>query len=266
MKSVLITGKNGYIAQRLVGYLTGFPKEYQATSISLRDGTWRELDLSKYDVVVHTAGIAHVKETKENADLYYSVNRDLTTEIAKKAKDLGVGQFIFLSSVSVYGMDEGTITQVTVPSPVTHYGRSKLQAEELLRPMDSGSFAVTVVRPPMVYGDGCKGNYQALVKLARILPIFASYENRRSLIRIDRLVQFLRWAIDERLRGIYFPQDPEYSCTSHMIQQLAEENGKKLPLTPLLDPIVCATKVCTRKGKKAFGSLVYEGDVCVERF
>lgn len=266
MRNILITGKTGYIAQQLAEYLACFPEKYRVTSISVRSDTWKGLDLSQFDTVVHTAGIVHKKETPENASLYYKVNRDLTVELAEKAKSSGVRAFIFLSSVSVYGIDEGVITRMTPPNPVTHYGKSKLQAEERLRSMDSDIFAVTIVRSPMVYGNGCKGNYQALVRLAKLLPVFASYENQRSLIRVDRLSRFLSQAIDGKLRGIYFPQDPEYFCTSHILQQIAAESGKRLPLTPLLNPIVHMAKSCTQKGRKAFGSLIYKGGDCVEKF
>src|SRR5690606_7124221 len=117
-------------------------------------------------VVIHVAGIAHVKETKENADLYYKVNRDLAFEVAKKAKNEGVKQFIFLSSMSVYGIETGIIKINTPTNPKTNYGRSKLEAEELISSIESDSFKVAILRPPMIYGKGCKGNYIRLANLA----------------------------------------------------------------------------------------------------
>lgn len=155
MKRLLITGKNGYIARQFEAFIRQFPEEYGVTSVSLRGDDWREMDLSPYDVILHTAGIVHIRETPENAHLYYEVNRDLTIELAGKAKNAGVKQFVFLSTVSVYGMDEGVITQETVPNPVTHYGQSKLQAEEGILPFQTENFTVSILRPPMVYGDGC---------------------------------------------------------------------------------------------------------------
>lgn len=267
MKRVLVVGANGYIGSSFYAFLRKFPQEYIADTISVRDDVWQSKDFSIYDVLVYTVGIAHRKETKENAALYYQVNRDLTVRIAEKAKREGVRQFIFLSTVSVYGMNEGIITKNTPPAPHSNYGKSKIQAEEQLRLMHCSDFAVTIIRPPMVYGDGCKGNYQALIKIAGAAPFFADYRNRRSMISIENLCGYLKGAMDTGAGGIYFPQDPEYVCTCQMIRQIAERQGRNLPLLPVLNPCIALLRLMTTKGKKAFGDLIYEGaDACIERF
>ncbi|MBQ8448191.1 MAG: NAD-dependent epimerase/dehydratase family protein, partial [Clostridia bacterium] len=160
MKRILITGANSYIGTSFENYMKQWVDEYSVDTVDMIDGTWREKDFGEYDVVFHVAGIAHKKETKENAELYYKVNRDLAIETAKKAKKDGVKQFIFLSSMSVYGMDTGVITKDTVPTPKSNYGKSKLQAEEGMKELADDDFKICTIRPPMVYGEGCKGNYQ----------------------------------------------------------------------------------------------------------
>lgn len=167
MKRILITGKNSYIGSRFQEWLAKHPDKYKVDAISLRDESWKEKDFSEYDVVYHVAGIAHRKETKENRELYYKVNRDLAYEVAKKSKQDGIKQFIFLSTMSVYGLESGVIDEHTPLKPKSNYGKSKLQAEELIKPLEDDSFKIAILRPPMVYGKGCKGNYPRLAKLAK---------------------------------------------------------------------------------------------------
>src|SRR5699024_574338 len=129
MKKILITGVNSYVGNRFAEWVKQYPEEYEVDKISVRGGRWKKMDFSDYDSILHVAGIAHRKETIENKKLYYLVNRDLTNGIALKAKKEGVKQFIFLSSMSVYGLIEGVIDNSTPLKPKSHYGKSKLQAE-----------------------------------------------------------------------------------------------------------------------------------------
>lgn len=261
MKKILITGANSYIGTSFKKYVEEkYPLDYEIDSVGMIDGTWRDKDFSQYDSVFHVAGIAHQKETKENAELYYKVNRDLAIETANKAKEAGVKQFVFLSSLSVYGMDVGVITKETVPLPKSNYGKSKLQAEKGLALLASDDFKVCVLRPPMVYGEGCKGNYQMLVKIANKFPIMANYKNARSMIHIDVLSEFVETMISEKNSGLWIPQDESYGCTCEMIREIALANDKKMRLTKILNPGIWLIKCFTRKGKKAFGNLIYDGE------
>ncbi len=258
MKKILITGANSYIGMSFAQYLSPFQEDYRVDTLDMMGEGWKSADFSAYDAIYHVAGIAHIKETAENRHLYYEVNRDLVVETAKKAKESGVKQFVFLSTMAVYGINEGAISPRTVPTPRSSYGDSKLQAEEQLRAMEDASFKVTVLRPPMVYGEGCKGNYQSLIRIAEKLPIFADYKNKRSMIHIDNLSKFVKGRIDEEQSGLYLPQDPQYICTCKMIEEIARERGRKIYLTKLLNPAVSLFKLCTFTGKKAFGDLYYE--------
>lgn len=256
MKKILITGANSYIGTSLEKWLEQWKDDYSVDTIDMIDGTWKEKDLSGYDVVFHVAGIAHIKETKENVSLYYKVNRDLVYEVAKKAKVDGVKQFIFLSSMSVYGMETGVIKKETMPTPKSNYGKSKLQAEELIAPLQDSGFSIVVLRPPMIYGKGCKGNYVRLEKFALKSPIFPDIKNKRSMIHIDNLCVFVKLLIDDYSRGLFLPQNKEYVCTSEMVKSIAEAHGKKIHMTKIFNPLLRVLKFGIIN--KVFGDLVYE--------
>lgn len=265
MKKILITGAGSYIGNSFAAYLQRFAGEYETDTVDMIGEGWKDVSFTGYDAVFHVAGIAHIKETAENASLYYTVNRDLAIATARKAKAEGVGQFVFLSSMSVYGMEEGCITLDTVPAPKSNYGSSKLQAEAGLEELKADTFRIAVLRPPMVYGDGCKGNYQSLVKFAKIMPVFPDYPNKRSMLHIDGLCEAVRCIIDDRQQGLFLPQDPEYVCTCRMVQGIARDMGRDLKLMKLLNPAVVLAKRFTGMGRKAFGDLYYEKENGLER-
>lgn len=260
MKKILITGANSYIGMSFEKYMQQWPEDYQVDTVDMIDGTWREMSFAGYDAVYHVAGIAHQKETSQNRHLYYTVNRDLAVETAAKAKKEGVRQFVFLSTMSVYGLIEGVITPQTLPAPKNHYGEAKYQAEQGISALREERFSVAIMRPPMVYGQGCKGNYQSLVKFAKRLPVFPDYKNQRSMICIDRLSAFVKQLIDDGADGLFFPQDDDYVCTCQMVKQIAADMGKEIKLWKMLNPAVLLLKCFTTAGKKAFGDLVYEKD------
>lgn len=257
MKKILITGKNSYVGNSFETWLKNYPSEYEVNKISLRNDSWKEHDFSVYDSVIHVAGIAHRKETKENEQLYYKVNRDLAYEVAEKAKDEVVPHFIFLSSMSVYGMDTGVINQETVPDPKSNYGKSKLQAEELIDSLKDESFKVAILRPPMIYGKGCKGNYPRLAKLALKTPVFPIIENQRSMLYVGNLSVSLKYIIDNRKVGLFFPQNNEFVNTSKMVYMIAKHHHKSLFMTRILNPFLFIMRK-NGKLKKVFGNLVYE--------
>ena len=257
MKKILITGDHSYIGESLSAYLSGFSGAYETEELCMIGDGWKEHSFEGYDAVVHVAGIAHIRETAENAHLYDEVNRALAIETAKKAKEARVPQFILMSSMSVYGIDTGVITRDTVPAPVSNYGKSKLAAEEGILPLKSKSFRVCVLRPPMVYGKGCKGNFQSVIKLVEKLPAFPKLDNRRSMIHIDNLCGFIRLAVDRQIDGIYFPQNRETMNTTEMAGWIAEALGKKFRRSGFLGFGVKLLMPFVKAAKKGFGSLVY---------
>ncbi|MDW3728100.1 NAD-dependent epimerase/dehydratase family protein [Enterococcus faecium] len=273
MKKILITGANSYIGTSFKKWMTQFQDEYQIDTLSVRGDVWREHDFSEYDTVFHVAGIAHAdvsKVSEETKQLYYAVNRDLAIETAKKYKqDLSGknGQFIYMSSIIIYGEETNinkkrVITPDTKPNPSNFYGDSKLQAEIGLQPLDDDTFHVAILRPPMIYGPGSKGNYQQLVKLANKLPIFPDVKNERSMLHIDKLSEFVKERIDAQDSGVFFPQNDQYVRTSHMVRDIAQANGKKIYLFSYMNwAIRLLGYVPGKIGRltnKAFGNLVYE--------
>jgi nucleoside-diphosphate-sugar epimerase len=261
MKKILITGKNSYVGTSMVKWLGTYPDKYSIDSISLRSEDWKEKDFSRYDVVLHVAGIAHVSSDPKMEGIYYKVNRDLTIEAAKKAKAEGVKQFIFMSSIIVYGESSGNrrvINKNTIPTPSNFYGNSKLQAEEGIKPLENSNFKVAIIRPPMIYGRGSKGNYPKLAKAAQKLPIFPDIENQRSMLHIDNLCEFLKLMIDNEESGMFFPQNSEYVKTSEMVKLIANVYGKKITLTKVFNPILEIVGLRLGIINKVFGNLVYE--------
>lgn len=259
MKKVLITGANSYIGVSVDRYITEhYPEECAFDTIDMIDGSWREKDFSGYDVVFHVAGIAHQKETAKNARQYYIVNRDLAIDVANKAKQDGVKQFVFLSSMSVYGLIKGRITHETPLCPKTNYGKSKLQAEEKILPLSDDTFKVCVLRPPMIYGYNCKGNYLSLRKFALKLKLFPYVKNERSMLFIDNLCEFVRLMIANEDSGIFFPQNNEYANTSVMVKTIAAAHGRKVYLVHGFGWAIKLMGLFTSLAQKAFGSLTYD--------
>ena len=256
MKKILITGKDSYIGTSLEKWLSQWPDKYTVDTVDMIGDAWKEKDFSGYDVVFHVAGIAHIKETSDNQDLYYKVNRDLAYETAQKTKQDGVEQFIFLSSMSVYGIENGVIDKSIPLRPNSAYGKSKIEAEELINKLQDDSFTVATLRPPMVYGKGCRGNYPRLAGLALKTPIFPKVDNKRSMIYIDNLSEFVKQLIDNRSGGLFFPQNVEYVNTSEMVRLIAEVHGKKIVMTKLFNPLLRLLNVSTVN--KVFGDLVYD--------
>lgn len=261
MKKILITGSNSYIGESFDKYLSKWPDSYRVQTIDVIDDHWRQADFSPFDAVVHVSGKVHAKETKDNAREFYDINATLTGDIAAKAKESGVKQFLFLSTVNVYGLLNGTITRETLPRPSSHYGKSKLAGEKIVSELADDTFLVVILRPPMVYGPGCKGNYPVLQKWATTLPVFPKFENRRSMISIDGLCAFLKNCIDTRSAGVFFPQDESFVCTSNMVYDVAKENNHPIRFTRLFNwPIRLLMVMGVKRVKKIFGDLMYQTD------
>lgn len=267
MKKILITGANSYIGTSFASYLEqNYTGQYDVDTVDMIDGAWREKDFSSYDSVFHVAGIAHSdngKITKEKEALYYAINTDLTVETAKKAKADGARQFVFMSSAIVYGDSAPIgktkrITKDTPVSPANCYGDSKVQAENGIRPLTDDSFRVVVLRPPMIYGKGSKGNYPTLAKMAQKFPLFPCVKNERSMLYIENLCEFVRLMVENEEQGTFWPQNAEYTNTSEMVKTIGETHGKKVRLVKGTTWILKIMSHITGLVNKAFGNLSYD--------
>ncbi|WP_214744405.1 NAD-dependent epimerase/dehydratase family protein [Exiguobacterium sp. s189] len=264
MKKILITGESSYIGKEFKNWINyKFPILFQVDCISIRDNKWRKVSFSEYDVILHLAAIVHKKETPDMEELYNQVNCNLTIDLAKKAKVEGVNQFIFMSTMAVYG-EVGEIKKVkiidenTKPAPSTLYGRSKFTAENRLKDLISDKFKIAIIRPPMIYGPNCPGNYSKLIYLAERVPIFPLINNQRSMLHINNLNDLLFNMINDESEGIFFPQDEEYINTSILVKSLAEKNGKNLVLSRSLGRLIEIFGFKVNLINKVFGNLVYE--------
>ena len=265
MKKVLITGANSYIGTSFENYVMQC-HDYQIDTVDMIDGKWRDKSFSEYDSVFHVAGIAHSdtgKVSEERKQFYYQINTDLTIETAKKAKADGVGQFIFMSSSIVYGDSAPIgkpkrITRDTPVAPANFYGDSKVQAENGLLKLADESFHVVILRPPMIYGKGSKGNYPQLSKFAQKLPLFPYIKNERSMLYIGNLTEFVKLMIDNNESGIFYPQNAEYVVTSEMVNAIAQAHGKKIRLVKGTTVPLKAMSHVTGLVNKAFGNLSYD--------
>lgn len=273
-KKVLITGSGSYVGESFAQYAKeNYGENFEIEFIDMIDGSWRDKNFSGYDIVYHVAGIAHADvgnvddETKEK---YYAVNTDLAIEVCKKAKAEGVKEFIFMSSMIVYGESapygkKKVIDEHTVPAPANFYGDSKLQADVAVRDIADDNFKVIVLRPPMIYGKGSKGNYPLLSKLAKKLPVFPDVDNERSMLYIENLCEFLCQIMIvkkfEKSAIVLMPQNKERTKTSEMVKEIAKVVKKKIRIVHAFKPLICiGSKFPGKIGliiNKAFGNLAY---------
>lgn len=266
MKKILITGAGSYIGTSFEEYMKQWPEKYQVDTLDMIGDGWMKYDFSGYDTVYHVAGIAHSdngKISKEKAKPYYEVNTKLTIRTAMKAKKSGVKQFIFMSSAIVYGDSapigkKKIITRDTPVSPANCYGDSKVKAERGLKKLDDDNFKVVILRPPMIYGKGSKGNYPLMSKLAQKLPVFPKVDNCRSMLYIENLMEFVRLMIENEEQGTFWPQNAEYSNTSELVKMIAAEHCKRIVIVKGATVPLKVVGVATGLVDKAFGNLAYD--------
>lgn len=262
-KKILITGKNSYIGRSFMKYCEKNRIDFEISELDVHGNKWKKTDFSNYDSIFHVAGIAHNSSDPKLENLYYEVNRDLTVSIAKKAKEEGVSQFIFMSSMIVFGNQPNGKTRITVdtkPKPDNFYGDSKLQAEKKLHELESKDFKVVILRPPMIYGKGSKGNYSLLSKFAQKSPVFPDYPNKRSMLHIENLCEFLRLMVLHEESGTFHPQNKELVRTSNMVKLIAKHYNHRIWLTKIGNPII-SYMFNLNIVKKIFGDLYYDNSL-----
>ena len=242
MKRVLITGANSFVGTNIEKWLLKEPANFQVDTVDTMNDVWKQADFTKYDSVFHVAGIAHVDPKPEMAPLYYKVNRDLAIEVAKHAKECGVKQFIYMSSRIVYRASKtlkgNVTTPETQPEPNDFYGDSKLQAEKGLHELESPTFKVAILRPPMIYGSNSKGNFLRLGWLATKTPVFPAWHNKRSMLYIDNLAEFVKQIIIHEMGGTFFPQNKELADTVEIVRYFAHKYHKKIWISRIFNPFV----------------------------
>ncbi len=252
---VILTGKTGYIANMTCDLLNA--RGHDAQCVSVRNGT-EGLSFKGADAIVHCAALVHSKENKK-MEPFIEINKNLSVEIAKKAIADGVKHFVFMSTMAVYDYMNEVITKDTEDVNCSSmYGFIKLGAELRLEDLRSDNFKLAILRPPMVYGPGCKGNYNLLRTFAKYSPVVPDTYNRKSLIYIGNLARFICEVLENGLHGTFNIMDGEYISTADMVELICEAHGKKIIRSPMLGKVVKHYFKKSLTLWKAFGTFYYD--------
>ncbi len=259
---ILITGKHSYIGNSVKAWLNEKERSFIVDEISLRNVDLKNIKFNNYDVVFHVAGIAHISYNKKMIPEYFRINRDLAIEVAKKAKEEGVKQFIFTSSMAIYGDDReiGDFRPIDIdkPFPTNAYGQSKLDADLVIQKLLSKEFVISILRLPMVYGKNSKGNFFKLANISKTLPIYPKLKNIRSIIHIKNLSELVRLIILKKLAGVFFPQDQEYFDTNKFISIYRSSNKLHTFFIPFLSMPIRLISLFNKTIKKVYGNKYYQ--------
>ncbi|MDK9871678.1 NAD-dependent epimerase/dehydratase family protein [Staphylococcus sp. IPLA37011] len=264
-KNVLITGLNGFVGNELQSLLE--ENGCNVFRISLKNNDWKLQSLSKFDVVIHLAALVHNNTPNAKMVDYMNINYHLTKQLAKKAKNDGVTQFIFLSTMSVYGLngslkEKVQIDQSTPYKPNTAYGSSKLLAERAIQLLIDRKYVVNIVRPPMIFGNNGPGNFAKLIKVAKLNAVFPKINNERSVIHIDNLCIHLLGLMNNPKSGITHPQNEEFMNTNSALKLIRKYSEKKIKVIEI--PIPMCFKNILGKIKifnKIYGNLTYSKSI-----
>ncbi len=265
MNRVLIVGAGSFVGESVENWLINkCSGKYSVDTVDAIADAWKVADFTQYDVVYQVAGVAHVaKETPEMKDLFFKVNAEMSAQIAACAKSAGVKQYIFMSTKGVYPAFVPLIDENTPTNPQKLYGQSKLAGEEKLNLLRDDRFKVAILRCPAVYGGKAPGSFHKLLTKISTMKVFPAYRNKRSMIYIDNLCEFVNLVIERELDGILVPQDAEYMSTSDIVRIAAKSKGKNiyfLRLPSLLMPLLVKLSY---KFRKPFGNTVFKQNFSV---
>jgi nucleoside-diphosphate-sugar epimerase len=233
MTKVIITGANSFIGRNFIK----FSRFKDIEEVSLFDHKPEEIEFNKYDVVLHLAAIVH-KLRKIRDEEYFRVNCDLTLRVAEQAKKSGIKQFIFLSTLKVYGESFEGIdirNELSKCFPSDTYGKSKYEAEIRLKEIEDDKFIVSIIRPSLVYGENVKANMLNLIKLVDSCPVlpFGNINNRRNFVYAENLSGYIDRVIELRIPGIFIAIDTEVISTSELVKYISKYLEKKIILFKL---------------------------------
>ncbi len=256
MNKILIIGENSFVGNNI----KKVSKNERINEISIVEKKPEEINLSEYDTLIHLAAIVHQSKKIPGSE-YYRVNRDLTVETAKQAKRSGVKQFIFLSTIKVYG----DFSQESVPwdeksecVPNDPYSKSKYDAEQGLQKLEDKNFIVSIIRTPIVYGSGVKANMLSILKLTdkmKILP-FGNVKNKRNFTYVKNLVEFIDKVIEKRASGVFIAMDDKPLSTTDLVRLISKYLNKKIFLITLPKHIInTGRKLAPKVFDRLYGSL-----------
>ena len=270
-KTLMITGASGFIGSN---FIERYKDKYNIIPMDLLKIKPEEIDFNGVDTVLHLAALVHQMQGAPR-EKYFEVNTELTKRVAEEAKKQGVKHFVFYSTVKVYGYDGDLynhnmiLNEESECNPVNDpYGESKWEAEKILRALENDNFKVGIIRPPMVYGKGVKGNMESLIKLVKLLPIlpFNYSKNRRSLVNIENLMYLTTLVIDKEAQGVFLPLDEKNISLKEIIEGIEKAYNLKRINIPMIQPIFwLLTKVKPNIMVRLFGTLQFDNKLTRER-
>ena len=263
---IVITGLHGYISNSLKNYINGLNDTFDVELLNLRSDEWKKKDFSNVDCIVHTTALVHKNEKEHSLEEYRQINTILTEKLANKCKKDGIKQFIFLATEAIYGAKSSCFHSVIIDNktpmkPVTKYGITKLEAEKKLLAIQDDHFKVAIIRPPMVYGANCTGNYVKLRNIVLKFGILPTLPFQKSFIYIDNLCSLICCLIKTSSGGIYCPQNLPTISTYEMMKLIALSHNKKYIEFSAINPLIKIGSLKVSSLRKAFGSLKYSEDL-----
>ncbi|MCT7572662.1 NAD-dependent epimerase/dehydratase family protein [Aliarcobacter butzleri] len=264
MKKLLITGSNGFVGNY---FINKYKNKYEIKTFSFLKDDINSLDCSDVDVVFHLSALVHQMDGASSEE-YERVNVIQTLQLAKKAKENGVKQFIFMSTVKVYGEETNSkYTENSICNPEDDYGKSKLKAEQELQKLEDENFKISIIRTPIVYGYGVKANIKNLINLVNKVPVlpFGKIKNKRSMVYIGNLSHLVDEIITQEKQGIFLACDDEPLSTSKLIEFIAKNIEKKTYLIkiPFFETLLKILKPSFHK--RLYGSLEIDNTITKER-
>ncbi|MDX1810286.1 MAG: NAD-dependent epimerase/dehydratase family protein [Sulfurospirillaceae bacterium] len=261
---LLITGSNGFVGSY---FIDKYSDTYDIVRFSFLHDTLHDLQIRDVDVVIHLSALVH-QMGGASAEEYERVNVTQTSELAKIAKEAGVKQFVFMSTVKVYGEETDNVyTEKSPCNPEDEYGKSKLKAERELQKLEDESFIVSIIRTPIIYGYGVKANIKNLINLVKKVPIlpFGDIQNRRSMTYIGNLCHLIDELIKQRTGGIFLASDDKPISTTEFIRQIAKNLDKKTYLikVPFFESLLKLLKPSFHK--RLYGSLEIDNKLTKEK-
>lgn len=250
---ILVTGANGFLGRYITAELEkNSIKIISVTRSILNDSfavgdidgntNWINI-LTGCDVVIHLAARVHqmLDDSKDPLLEFRKVNTEGTLNLARQAKEFGIKRFVFISSIKVNGDDSTcTYSESSVPNPLDAYAISKWEAEQGLNELClDGNMEVVIIRPPLIYGPGVKANFASMIKwVQRGIPLpLGSIKNKRSLVAVENLVDFILLCIDQSKSPMaanqtFIISDGVDVSTTELLNHVRTAYGINMPLIP----------------------------------
>lgn len=270
-KTLMITGASGFIGSN---FIKRYKEKYNIIPMDLLKVKPEEIDFNGVDTVLHLAALVHQMQGAPR-EKYFEVNTKLTKKVAEEAKKQGIKHFVFYSTVKVYGYDGDLynhsmiLNEESECNPVNDpYGESKWEAEKILKALENSNFKVGIIRPPMVYGKGVKGNMESLIKLVKLLPIlpFNYNKNRRSLVNIENLMYLTTLVIDKEVQGVFLPLDEKNISLKEIVEGIEKAYNLKRINIPMIQPIFwLLTKIKPNIMVRLFGTLQFDNKITKDK-